>query len=501
LTSTITVTLKDANGNPISGKTITLGAGSGSSTITTLSGTTNASGQATFAVKDSTPQAVIYTATDTSDALVITQHATVTFTGVASGSKSTVSASPASVTANGGSFSTVTVTLNDANGNPISGKAISLSAGSGISTITVGSGTTNSNGQATFTVSDTTAQAVIYTATDTSDSLVITQTATVTFTAGTVAGWNSRVSASPTTVVANGAATSTITVTVFDIYSNPIAGDAITLSAGSGSSVITTVSGTTNASGVATFTVTDTHAQSVTYSATDVTPNPDVVITQTAAVAFVAGPASATTSTVVPSPTSVTANGSNSSTVTVTVLDAFGNPNASDGVTLTASGGNSVIATSPSTTNSLGVATFRVTDTHAQSVTYTARDTTDSVTITQTAAVTFVAGPANKLVIITLPVSGAHSSSSSLGPITVQLQDAFGNPVNASGSGIALTLASSAGTPRFSATSGGTAITTVTIASGSSSVNFYYGNSSVVSALITVSSSGLTGATQTETTT
>ena len=51
-----------------------------------------------------------------------------------------------------------------------------------------------------------------------------------------------------------------------------------------------------------------------------------------------------------------------------------------------------MIATSPATTNGSGVATFTVSDTTAQAVTYTATDTTDSVTLNgagQTPTVTF----------------------------------------------------------------------------------------------------------------
>jgi hypothetical protein len=61
-----------------------------------------------------------------------------------SASQSTVSASPASVAANGTATSTITVTLKDANGNAISGEAVSLaqSAG-GSSTISAASGTSN----------------------------------------------------------------------------------------------------------------------------------------------------------------------------------------------------------------------------------------------------------------------------------------------------------------------------------------------------------------------
>jgi len=81
-TSTITVTLKDGASNGVSGKTVTLAAGSGSSTITTVSGTTNASGVATFTAKDGTAEGPItYTATDATDAIVVTQTAQVTFVG------------------------------------------------------------------------------------------------------------------------------------------------------------------------------------------------------------------------------------------------------------------------------------------------------------------------------------------------------------------------------------------------------------------------------------
>jgi len=80
-TSTITVTLKTGSGLPVPGKTVTLAAGSGSSVITTVSGTTDASGVATFTVRDGTVEGPItYTATDTTDSIVITQTAQVTFT-------------------------------------------------------------------------------------------------------------------------------------------------------------------------------------------------------------------------------------------------------------------------------------------------------------------------------------------------------------------------------------------------------------------------------------
>ncbi|NCO39384.1 MAG: hypothetical protein GW892_11835, partial [Armatimonadetes bacterium] len=159
------------------------------------------------------------TYTDTTDSLTITQTATVTFTaGPASASQSTVTASPTSVVADGSTTSTITVTLKDANGNPVSGKTVALAhtSGPGTPTISAASGPSDASGVVTFTVKSTAAGAAAFTATDTTDSVTITQTATVTFTAGPVSASQSTVTASPTSVVADGVSQSTITVTLKD---------------------------------------------------------------------------------------------------------------------------------------------------------------------------------------------------------------------------------------------------------------------------------------------
>ena len=138
----------------------------------------------------------------------------------------------------------------------------------------------------------------------------------MTFTAGAVNAGQSTVSSAPASVVANGVATSTVTVTARDIFGNPVGGQAVSLAQGGGASTIVTVSGTTNASGVATFSVTDATVQTVTYTATiGATPIP-----QTAQVAFVPGAATHFSLT---APGSATAGTPFS--VTVTARDATNN--------------------------------------------------------------------------------------------------------------------------------------------------------------------------------
>ena len=56
-TSTITVTLKDAAGNAVSGKTVALAQGSGHSTLSAASGASDANGVVTFTAKDTIAEA------------------------------------------------------------------------------------------------------------------------------------------------------------------------------------------------------------------------------------------------------------------------------------------------------------------------------------------------------------------------------------------------------------------------------------------------------------
>ncbi len=222
-TSTVTVTLLDVNSNPVSGKTVTLAksSGPGSPTISAASGSSNAFGVVTFTVKSTTAGADVFTATDTTDTLTVTQTASVTFTaGAVSVSTSTVVASPISVTADGSTTSTVTVTLLDVNSNPVSGKTVTLakSSGPGSPTISAASGSSNAFGVVTFTVKSTTAGTDVFTATDTTDTLTVTQTASVTFTAGSATQIRVETAADGSgTVVPSQSLSSSDTLTVYAI--------------------------------------------------------------------------------------------------------------------------------------------------------------------------------------------------------------------------------------------------------------------------------------------
>jgi hypothetical protein len=294
-TSTITVTLLDANSNLVSGKTVTLAKSSGGthSTITTVNGTTNASGQATFTVKDSTAESVTYQATDSTDSITVTQTAAVTFTA----SKLAFTTSAISVTA-GVCSSVITVQTQDGSGNatdPPSTVTVALSSNStgtyafysnsGCTTSITSASITTAANSASFYYKDTKAGGPVITAAATG-GVTSSPTQTETVTAAAVSASTSSVNNSPASVPADGATTSTVTATLTDSFGNPVSGKTVTLTAGSGSSTITTVNGTSNSSGQATFTVKDTHAQTVVYTGKDTTDN--ITVTDTATVTFTA---------------------------------------------------------------------------------------------------------------------------------------------------------------------------------------------------------------------
>ena len=103
---------------------------------------------------------------------------------VASAGNSSVVASPIIVANNGLATSTIAVTLKDIGGNPLAGKSVTLVSSRGATdTLSTNSSTTNASGVAAFTAKSSTAGSSVFTATDTTDTVTVAQTATVTFSA------------------------------------------------------------------------------------------------------------------------------------------------------------------------------------------------------------------------------------------------------------------------------------------------------------------------------
>ena len=192
-TGSVLVALFDKDDQPVAGKTVTLAAGTGCHvTVSPASGPSNANGEVTFTVTDTTVETCTFTATDTTDGVTLPTTPTVNFVSPPATSGS-FTVSPDDVPANGTASATVTVHLQSATARPASGKTVSITEGGGHAVITgtgATPGVTDTAGTATFSVTDYTAETVTLSATDVTDGTLPvpvepTTSATVTFTTAT----------------------------------------------------------------------------------------------------------------------------------------------------------------------------------------------------------------------------------------------------------------------------------------------------------------------------
>ena len=424
--TTVVVTLLTSTNSPVEGKTVSLSSTGSAVVGAPTPATTGSNGQVSFPLNDSVAETVTLTATDTTDSVPLTSMPSVTFaTASPSASASTVTASATTSPADGETQTLISVTVKDQFGDPLSGKTVTLqgtpSGNIQIHPIAVGSSTpgiTDASGLVQFEADDSAAESVIFTATDTTDNLVLTKTVSITYTPGAADpnALGTTVTASPANPPADGATPSTVTVTLTDYFSNPVAGKTIALKALNGSSTITAVSAVTSQTGQATFNVTDSAAEVVTYQATDVTDG-NAVLAAEAVVKFgnpPAPPPVAAYCSVVASPSSVPADGTHTATISVLLYDGNGDPVTGKTVTLAESGGASTVTATNGTTNNSGMATFTVSDSTVEKVTYTANDTSDSIDLTTIpVTVTFAAVAAGSTTTTTTTPSSTTTTTPS----------------------------------------------------------------------------------------
>ncbi|MFI2104621.1 invasin domain 3-containing protein, partial [Isoptericola sp. NPDC019693] len=426
-TSTVTVTLRDGNDNLVTGAgdVVALATdagrlsdvkdeGDGTYTATLTSSTTAGTATVTFAV-------------DGEDADATTEVRFVA--GAAHAGSSTIVADPGTITADGTSTSTVTVTLRDAYGNPLtaSGGKVAMATDAG----TLSAVTDNGDGTSTAVLESATSTGTA-TVTFTVDGEDGGEAAEVRFVAGEADATTSQIEADPTTITADGSATSTVTVTLRDAHDNLVkgAGDVVSMSTDAGELGPVTDQG----DGTYTAVLTSwTEAGTATVSFAVAGTGAD----ETAEVEFVAGTASATTSTIAADPVTITADGSSSSTVTVTLRDVHGNlvKGAGDVVAMSTKGGTLSGVTDQ------GDGTYTATLTSSTSAgTGTVSFEVDGDAGKTTATVAFVAGAADpgsssiEASPTTLTADGTSTST-----VTVTLVDAHGNPLTTSGGAVTLT--------------------------------------------------------------
>jgi adhesin/invasin len=335
--STVIATVVDSKGIPV-GSGVKVDWATDKGILSQSSTMTDAQGKATVTVHGSDVGNASVTATAPNGA----QSAIVGFTAVLFSKVAALAASPNIIPADGTTKSTLTATVHDANGLPVvAGTPVAWVTTAG--TLSAATSLTNSSGVASVSI----VSLVDATATITASAANGSSTIGVTFTEASTAKVAS-VTASPAVIPADGASLTTIKAVVHDDQGNPVAGGvsvAWTASAGS----LSAASSLTDASGVASITLSSAVSGSATVTANALKGGASTVVTLT----YVS---TAKVSAVSATPSQLQADNATVTKLMATVLDAQGLPvPAGELVTWTASIGS--LSASTSLTDASGKAT------------------------------------------------------------------------------------------------------------------------------------------------
>ena len=252
---------------------------------------------------------------------------------------------------------------------------------------------------------------------------------------GPPSGATSQITASPTSIPANGTSTSTITVQLRDQFGNDLeaGGDAVTLAKSGGGTL--TATPVDNGDGTYTGTLTsDTSPETVTVTGTvnggAIADDASVIFTTLPATRLAFGQ----------QPTTEAAGATITPSITVRAEDAVGNldTNFTGPVTLAIASGPADGVLSGTTTRlaSGGIATFNNLSIQ-RAGTYTLRATSGALTQATSAAFQITPGPPSGATSeITADPSAIDADGSSTSTITVLLRDPFGNALTTGGANV-----------------------------------------------------------------
>ena len=409
--SLATATLTNAGGSLVTGECVVF-TSNGKQAIGSV--TRNADGTDSARISSTTtPGTALISVTDVSVTPHISASAMLTQVGPASALRLTLT--PPVLVADGKAAGTVTATVNDINGNGVSGEHVSFTSDGGQP---IGSVADHGDGTYTATVTATTrAGTSTMTATD-STATSLTATAALRQIAGPASALS--LTLQPAALIADGVSTSVLVATIHDTNGNAVPGDRVKFSSDGGQHIGPV---TDNQDGTYSTTLTATARAGIsTITATDgaVTPS----LTGTAVLRQTAAPAAVLSVTV--QPTSIVADGKATSVATAAIQDANGNSVAGETVTFRSDGGQHV---GPVTDNHDGTYSAVVTaTTTAGSASIVATDTATMPNLVGAATLRQVAGPPSVLV-LTLQPASIVADGNATSVATATIRDPNGNGI------------------------------------------------------------------------
>lgn len=225
----------------------------------------------------------------------------------------------------------------------------------------------------------------------------------------------STVAANPTTIFAGAGTTanSLITATIMDAYSNPISGRSVNIMSSRGTTdiFIGGTTGTSNASGVVTYSVYSPVVGVGTMTAS--VPLDSVTVTQKPVITFESYVMNVANSSWSIAPVTVAADNSDTAAVNVILRNNVGTVLPNKSVTLVSSrGATDTIATSPATTNGSGAVTYTVRSATRGEPTFTIASAGDSLNLTTSGKILFY----DVAPIADWQAQLANSSAAAMGP-------------------------------------------------------------------------------------
>ncbi|WP_423732529.1 Ig-like domain-containing protein [Hafnia paralvei] len=412
-----TATVVDSGNNILANTTVNWIV-TGSAGLTSGTSTTNSSGQAVMTFTDTKAETVTLTAkagsSDTGQSKPSTFVA-----DAATAHVSTLTIDTDGSAANGTAQNSATATVVDSGNNILANTTVNWIV-TGSAGLTSGTSTTNSSGQAVMTFTDTKAETVTLTAK--AGSSDTGQSKPSTFVADAATAHVSTLTIDTDGSAANGTAQNSATATVVDSGNNILANTTVNWTV-TGSAGLTSGTSTTNSSGQAVMTFTDTKAETVTLTAKAGSSDTG----QSKPSTFVADAATAHVSTLTIDTDDSAANGTAQNSATATVVDSGNNILANTTVNWTVTG-SAGLTSGTSTTNGSGQAVMTFTDTKAETVTLTAK--AGSSDTGQSKPSTFVADAATAHVsMLTIDTDGSPADGTSQNKATVTVVDANNNPL------------------------------------------------------------------------
>ncbi|HFE3442938.1 TPA: Ig-like domain-containing protein [Klebsiella aerogenes] len=354
-TNTASVTVTDANNNPVQNVAINWST-DGAATLSSASGKTDSAGKASITLTDLKAEAVNVTVKLDSG---VSQTKSTEFVADSSTAKIGAFTVTTGAIADGSTTNSGTISIVDANNNPVSNATVTWSITG--SAKVAASSNTDASGNATITVTDTKAEDVTLTATVNG----VSQGKPMTFVADASKAIIQTLILDTNNSVANGSASNKAVATVVDENGNPVANQTITWKSDRFTTTLTP-SGVTDADGKASMTFTDTKAEPVLITATLSNGNSKSVNG-----AFIADSTTATVSLITVNPDNSLADGVAANVAKATVHDANGNTVSGEQITWTADR-SSVVLTPSGATDTAGNASVSFTDTIGGSVNITA---------------------------------------------------------------------------------------------------------------------------------